>query len=389
MSNSRTQVETAVSRKVLSQSSLIAYAISNVFSNGLRAKLESLFTHNEGLLSADFDLVVKEELIRARSELDITTLTDPMVSSLFAQANGIQALGIATHVVLLLSQSFSLWGQVKLFRNLSRSRRTSRHLGLVTFAFSSCFLQYFRWFIVPPSTERSRASNPSFHRLNELWQLSCQSESPSASAELKLLNLHGYLIHHFRLARSQLRGLAFIRNRGKTWLQSAIDLQSHAWPVILRSAFAIQAVRNPSALGTLSQLSITMICARKIASTLSALVSTIDDIRLDCSKIRSFYQAVEVQARIRDPSSPVPFQKRTGPLGHGMKIEFRDVSFGYAGLKGPMALKNLSFTIQPGAMVCVVGGNGAGKVGRGVLRREGGAALMIDGSCPQNTEIGH
>ena len=46
--------------------------------------------------------------------------------------------------------------------------------------------------------------------------------------------------------------------------------------------------------------------------------------------------------------------------GQGLAIEFRDVSFTYAGKEQP-ALKHVSFTIQPGETMALVGSNGAGK----------------------------
>ena len=43
------------------------------------------------------------------------------------------------------------------------------------------------------------------------------------------------------------------------------------------------------------------------------------------------------------------------------KIEFRNVQFAYPTKKDKMILKNLSFTIQPGQKVALVGHSGSGK----------------------------
>lgn len=345
------------------RSSLIAYALSHVLSSGFKQRIEGIFTHNEGLLASLFDLEIRQELIAARSRLDLLTLQDPLVTSAFAEANTLNALGAASHLVNLFSHAFNLWSQISLFRSFSRSGRTASTKRLTAFALSAALLQYLRWFIVPPLPERSRPTDPAFQRLSELWNLSCQAEEEAASAELKLLNLDKYLAHQFRLARDQLANVATIRNRGYQTIQTVLDLLSHAWPTFLRCAFILRAVGvHPSVpSGNVSQLAITTMCARKIASTFSSLIASMDDVRLDCTKIRSLYQILDIQPSIKEPEEPALYERVAGPLGQGMKIEFRDVCFSYHGSRGPLALQDVSFTLSPGSLVCVVGGNGAGK----------------------------
>ena len=45
---------------------------------------------------------------------------------------------------------------------------------------------------------------------------------------------------------------------------------------------------------------------------------------------------------------------------HGVKVEFRDVSYTYAGKESP-ALSHINLTIQPGEKLALLGLNGAGK----------------------------
>lgn len=359
---SSAQVEQAVGKRAVKQTSLIGYAIANIFSTSLRSKIEGLFTQNEGALSATFDVAVRKKLIEARGKLDIITLADPIVSSAFRQANALSGLDVASHVVNLFTGVFAVWSQLSLYRLLTRHKRTITYRPIVLYTFAASLLQYFRWFYLPSTGERSKSTHHAFQRLNELWSLSCQAEDPASSADMKLLNLQDYLVQQFDLAGDKLGDLPFIRNITKPLLHFSVELSAHAWPVILRTIFALQAIRKPQSIGSLSQLSITIMCARKISVTLSNLFSTVDDIRSDCSKIKAFYEVMDVQSLVSEPTAPLTYATQVDQLGSGMKIEFRNVSFGYRGKNGPMALKNLNFIIPPGALVCVVGGNGAGKV---------------------------
>lgn len=349
-------------KRAVRQSSLIGYTLANIFSNGFRSKIEALFVANEGTLSATFDMAIRKKLMYARAKLDIISLADPIISSAFRQANSLRGIDVASHVVSLFTSIFAVWSQLSLYQHLTRHRRTILYKPILAFTFASSIVQYLRWFILPPRTERSKSTHFAFQRLNEIWSLSCLAEEPTSSADMKLLNLQEYLSNHFELASSKLGNLPYMRNITKPPLQFALEISAHAWPVLVRSLFAVQAMRNPARVNSLSQLSITILCARKVATSISSVFSTLDDLRLDCSKVKAFYDVMELKGRIIEPEIPELYATRTGPLGSGMKIEFRNVSFGYAGKNGPMTLRNLSFIIQPGALVCVVGGNGAGKV---------------------------
>lgn len=362
LANHLRQVEQAVGTRAVKQASLIGYACANILSTGLRSRIEALFTSNEGALSATFDVAVRKRLIQARGKLDIVTLADPIVSSAFRQANAIQGLDVASHVVNLCTGVFAIWSQLSLYRLLTGRKRTITYKPIVAFTFAASLLQYFRWLVQPPKSERSKSTHFAFQRLNELWSLSCQAEDASSSADIKLLNIQEYLSRQFELASDKLADLPFIRNVTKPTSKFALEIAASAWPVVLRTIFALQAVTNPASIGSLSQLSITILCARKIAVTISNLVSIVDDIRLDCSKIKAFYEVMDVKSQIEDPEKPLPYKTQSSLLGSGMKVEFKNVSFGYNGGDGPMALKNLDFVIRPGALACIVGGNGAGKV---------------------------
>ena len=93
-----------------------------------------------------------------------------------------------------------------------------------------------------------------------------------------------------------------------------------------------------------------------LVSTVASLGDTIST-RLvgDMFKIRNLFQCMEVKAKENVSGNPTPYI----PQPNGMKIELKDVSFRYQ-KNSPLVLKNLSFTIQPGEIVSIVGYNGSG-----------------------------
>lgn len=73
--------------------------------------------------------------------------------------------------------------------------------------------------------------------------------------------------------------------------------------------------------------------------------------------IDRFLALLEGQEMITDPQRP----KKIKPQDVKGKIEFRNVGFTYPGKSSYFSIRNLSFTIQPGEHMAIVGHSGAGK----------------------------
>src|SRR5207244_5405475 len=77
--------------------------------------------------------------------------------------------------------------------------------------------------------------------------------------------------------------------------------------------------------------------------------------------VSTLFEFLEYEPLITSPEQPRSFER--SPEGKGLEIEFRNVSFTYPD-KDPeteATLKNVSFTIQAGEAIALVGRNGAGK----------------------------
>ncbi len=75
--------------------------------------------------------------------------------------------------------------------------------------------------------------------------------------------------------------------------------------------------------------------------------------RAQASAVR-INEVLDVDPEIRDPASP---KRADRPAG---QVEFRNVSFGYSGAVEP-AIRDISFTAQPGSTTAIIGGTGSGK----------------------------
>jgi ABC-type transport system involved in cytochrome bd biosynthesis fused ATPase/permease subunit len=75
----------------------------------------------------------------------------------------------------------------------------------------------------------------------------------------------------------------------------------------------------------------------------------------DMFRIRNLFECIEVKSKVSGPKKPAPY--KSDP--RGMKVEVRDLSFTYD-KDAPPVLKNVSFTVEPGQIVSIVGYNGSG-----------------------------
>jgi ATP-binding cassette subfamily B protein len=105
--------------------------------------------------------------------------------------------------------------------------------------------------------------------------------------------------------------------------------------------------------GTLSQF---VIYAALAASSLGSLSEVWGEVQLSAGAAERLLELTATEPAIRTPANPQPLP--TPPLG---AVAFRDVHFSYPSRPGHSALNGLSFAVEPGERVAIVGPSGAGK----------------------------
>jgi ATP-binding cassette, subfamily B, bacterial len=115
---------------------------------------------------------------------------------------------------------------------------------------------------------------------------------------------------------------------------------------------ALLAVRGQVTLGALTVFTQ---AAAQVQGAFQGILGGIQGIYENGLYLSTLYELLEREPRIHAPEHPAPVRR---PFRQG--IEFRNVSYRYPG-RDALALDDVSFTIEPGQTVALVGRNGAGK----------------------------
>ncbi|MDQ3226257.1 MAG: ABC transporter ATP-binding protein/permease [Chloroflexota bacterium] len=115
---------------------------------------------------------------------------------------------------------------------------------------------------------------------------------------------------------------------------------------------ALLAVRGQVTLGALTVFTQ---AAAQVQGAFQGILGGIQGLYENGLYLSTLYELLEREQKIRAPEHPAPVRR---PFQEG--IEFRNVSYQYPG-REEKALDDVSFTIDPGQTVALVGRNGAGK----------------------------
>nr|WP_330359582.1 ABC transporter ATP-binding protein [Actinosynnema sp. ALI-1.44] len=182
--------------------------------------------------------------------------------------------------------------------------------------------------------------------------LSSLVTTDSYAKEVKLFGLGPYLVDRFE----RLGKVYYERQRG---LIRKKNVAGTLWGLISTVAgsaiYLYIALKAVSGELTLGDLALYTAAAASVQSSIGGLFGSFSGMYENNLYLDTLYRFLDTKPEISRPESPAALPD---PLrGH---ITFDNVTFAYPGADEP-ALKDVSFDIQPGETVAVVGKNGAGK----------------------------
>ncbi|HVX31314.1 MAG TPA: ABC transporter ATP-binding protein [Nitrolancea sp.] len=170
--------------------------------------------------------------------------------------------------------------------------------------------------------------------------------------EVKLFDLGGFFTDRYRVIFDQY----YAENRA---LLIRRYLAGFAWGVISilvsSATYLYVAIRTIAGAITLGDLTLFTQAAVSIQNNFQGVLTGLSSIYEHQLYLKLLFDLLEAEPEITAPEHPIPLRR---PIQQG--IEFRNVSHVYEGTGQP-ALRNVSFTIEPGETVAIVGRNGAGK----------------------------
>ena len=111
---------------------------------------------------------------------------------------------------------------------------------------------------------------------------------------------------------------------------------------------------------TLASLALLQSAGRDILYSLEGMYDSAKDLLEELENMKNYFDFLDPKLNPSSTPRMEPFAEYTDPTGRGMRIVAKDVKFTYPSTAKPV-LNGLSFTIEPGELIAIVGGNGSGK----------------------------
>jgi ATP-binding cassette subfamily B protein len=193
------------------------------------------------------------------------------------------------------------------------------------------------------------ARTPERRELDYVRQMAASVES---AKEVKIFGLSGFLIERYRRLSEELfranRALA-VRRAGWGGVLTTLGTLGY---YVAYAYLAWSTVRGRFTIGDLTFLAGSF---RRLRNLLENLLSGFSQTAGQALYLDDLFSFFEIRPEILSPEDPRPFPK---PIARG--FDFEDVGFRYPGAER-WAVRHLTFTLQAGEVLALVGENGAGK----------------------------
>lgn len=184
-----------------------------------------------------------------------------------------------------------------------------------------------------------------------LWYLNYLLQEPIAVREIRISQSSESLLNKFKETQQYLFNLN----------KSALDkyLRVLTLPPIIQAIviFFVAYIFLPKVIAgavTIGSFTLIISLLEQLGGRASTAAANLAHIYESNLYVNHYFELLALPPLIPTAKNPVVLEEIKPP-----KIEFRNVSFRYP--DGPMVLENISFTIEPGESVALVGHNGAGK----------------------------
>ncbi|MCB8822969.1 glucan ABC transporter ATP-binding protein/ permease [Microvirga rosea] len=136
------------------------------------------------------------------------------------------------------------------------------------------------------------------------------------------------------------------------WALASVASRASA-TITVTAVFLVGTALHLNGLATIGEVVMFMSIATMLIARLEQAVSFVNQLFMQAPKMREFFEILDTAPVVHDRPNAKHVQRFNGQVG------FEDVSFSYDG-KRP-AIQDVTFTVQPGETVALVGSTGSGK----------------------------
>ena len=329
---------------------------------------ESSLSYLFGLIALEFGLAILSDLLNRA-----TALLDSLLGDLFSNRTSIRLMEHAATLDMDQFEDATFYDKLERARRqtLNRTVLMSQILGqlqdAVTMAFLSVGLIAFNpWLIllllvavIPAFLGESHFNERSYSLVHgwtperrELDYLRMTGASDETAKEVKIFGLSGFLTDRFRELSNQFyeaNKRLVIRRAGWGSFFAALGSAGYYGAYVF---IVLRTVNGQLSIGDLTFLAGSF---GRMRGLLESILTRFSSVAEGALYLQDFFDFFRLQPRIHQSPSARPFPQ---PIRQG--FVFENVGFKYANA-GKWAIRNLSFTLQAGEKLALVGENGAGK----------------------------
>ena len=198
---------------------------------------------------------------------------------------------------------------------------------------------------------RGRLAKETQERMAEITAAIQETLSVSGYLMARLFGAQDHERRRFRAKSEAVRDLQVRQSMAGRWFLMFILLFASVGPALIYLVGGHEAIGGRISIGTIVAF---VSYLGRLYTPATALVNAHVDVMSAAAVFRRIFDYLDLPIEIAEPAAPVRIAAPRGAL------RFEGVWMGYAGEGPPWTLEDLTFEVQPGQMVALVGPSGAG-----------------------------